>query len=229
METATAFPGNTGQIPNSVAPLAEILRLNGYSTARSVSSTRRRRGRSASPGRPIAGLRIRGSTSSTGSSAARPTSGAPLILTAYGKWIRRRTRRLSLHDGHQHGSTNQAIQLDPKPTVDDAGQAVLHVLRDRVPFTRRIMCRRNGRTVQGPSSTGLGQVSRLKLRAPEEAGRSCLRTPSSPANARRHQGLERAAADETKLFARQDEVFAGLLEHTDHEIGRCREGDRRHR
>ncbi len=32
METATAFPGNTGQIPNNVAPLAEMLRLNGYST-----------------------------------------------------------------------------------------------------------------------------------------------------------------------------------------------------
>src|SRR6202795_4296937 len=32
-ETATAFPGQTGQRPNSVAPLAEILRLNGYSTA----------------------------------------------------------------------------------------------------------------------------------------------------------------------------------------------------
>ncbi len=32
-ETATAFPGNTGQIPNNAAPLAEILRLNGYSTA----------------------------------------------------------------------------------------------------------------------------------------------------------------------------------------------------
>lgn len=32
METATAFPGNTGQIPNSIAPLAEMLRLNGYST-----------------------------------------------------------------------------------------------------------------------------------------------------------------------------------------------------
>ncbi len=32
METATAFPGNTGQVPNSVAPLAEMLRLNGYST-----------------------------------------------------------------------------------------------------------------------------------------------------------------------------------------------------
>jgi arylsulfatase A-like enzyme len=32
METATAFPGNTGRVPNSVAPLAEMLRLNGYST-----------------------------------------------------------------------------------------------------------------------------------------------------------------------------------------------------
>ena len=32
METATAYPGNTGKIPNRVAPLAEMLRLNGYST-----------------------------------------------------------------------------------------------------------------------------------------------------------------------------------------------------
>jgi arylsulfatase A-like enzyme len=33
IETGTAFPGNTGQIPNNVAPVAEMLRLNGYSTA----------------------------------------------------------------------------------------------------------------------------------------------------------------------------------------------------
>ena len=33
LELATAFQGNTGIRPNSVAPLAEILRLNGYSTA----------------------------------------------------------------------------------------------------------------------------------------------------------------------------------------------------
>ncbi len=32
-ETATGFPGNTGQRPNSVAPMAEMLRLNGYSTS----------------------------------------------------------------------------------------------------------------------------------------------------------------------------------------------------
>jgi arylsulfatase len=33
MEVATGFPGNTGIRPLSVAPLAEMLRLNGYSTA----------------------------------------------------------------------------------------------------------------------------------------------------------------------------------------------------
>src|SRR6185295_16939520 len=33
MELATGFPGNTGVRPNSIAPLAEMLRLNGYSTA----------------------------------------------------------------------------------------------------------------------------------------------------------------------------------------------------
>src|SRR4030095_11032206 len=33
MELATAFPGNTGIRPRNVAPLAEMMRLNGYSTA----------------------------------------------------------------------------------------------------------------------------------------------------------------------------------------------------
>jgi arylsulfatase A-like enzyme len=32
-EMATGFPGDTGQIPNTTAPVAEMLRLNGYSTA----------------------------------------------------------------------------------------------------------------------------------------------------------------------------------------------------
>jgi arylsulfatase A-like enzyme len=33
IETGTAFPGNTEQIPQNVAPLAEMLRLNGFATA----------------------------------------------------------------------------------------------------------------------------------------------------------------------------------------------------
>lgn len=33
MEVATAFPGNTGIRPQSITPMAEVLRLNGYSTS----------------------------------------------------------------------------------------------------------------------------------------------------------------------------------------------------
>jgi arylsulfatase len=33
IETGTGFPGNTGSIPQNVTPIAETLRLNGYSTA----------------------------------------------------------------------------------------------------------------------------------------------------------------------------------------------------
>lgn len=33
IQTGTAYPGNTGQIPADVAPVTEILRLNDYSTA----------------------------------------------------------------------------------------------------------------------------------------------------------------------------------------------------
>ena len=33
METATAFPGNTGIRPHSITPMAEVLRQNGYSTS----------------------------------------------------------------------------------------------------------------------------------------------------------------------------------------------------
>ncbi len=74
-ETATAFPGKTGQRPNSVAPLAEMLRLNGYSTAAFGKSHETPPGRSALRARPIAGRPARASTSSTASSAARPISG----------------------------------------------------------------------------------------------------------------------------------------------------------
>ena len=82
-DIATAFPGYTGVRPKSVAPLAEMLRLNGYNTAAfgkwhltplwetSVSGPVRPRGR-----------RAPGSRSSTASSAAKPTSGRRSSTTA---------------------------------------------------------------------------------------------------------------------------------------------------
>src|SRR5437773_10088231 len=72
MELATAFPGNTGIRPQSVAPLAEMLRLNGYSTAAFGKYHETPPGRFPCPARSIVGRHTLVSTSSTALSVARP-------------------------------------------------------------------------------------------------------------------------------------------------------------
>ena len=105
MELATAFPGNTGVRPNSVAPLAEMLRLWGYITAAFGKYHETAPWECQSPARSTAGRRARGSTSSTASSAAKRTSGRPRSTTA--------SRASSTpHDPNYHFTTdmtNQAI------------------------------------------------------------------------------------------------------------------------
>ena len=74
-EIATSAPGYTSRRPNSMAPLAEILRLNGYSTAQFGKCHEVRCGKRVQWARSIAGPRVRGSSTFTDSSPARPTSG----------------------------------------------------------------------------------------------------------------------------------------------------------
>ena len=91
-EMATAMPGSTGQIPNSTAPLAEMLRLNGYATAAFGKWHETATWEAASPARPTAGRCGRASTSSTASLAARPTSGRRCSTMAP-RWSNSRTTR----------------------------------------------------------------------------------------------------------------------------------------
>ena len=75
MESSTAYTGNTGQIPNSVAPLAEMLRLNGYSTGAFGKWHETAAWETSVSGPLTAGRHARASTNSMVSSAARPTNG----------------------------------------------------------------------------------------------------------------------------------------------------------
>ena len=107
MEVATAFPGNTGVRPQSVTPLAEILRQNGYSTA-AFGKYHETAPWEVSRLRSVRSLadRTPASTSSTASSAARPTSGRRWSTTA-------RSQVEVPHDPNYHFTTdmtNQAIQ-----------------------------------------------------------------------------------------------------------------------
>jgi arylsulfatase len=81
-ETATAFPGNTGQRPNNIAPLAEILRLNGYATAM-FGKNHETAVWEVGPSGPTDRWPTRsGFESSMGSWGVRRTNGHPLFITA---------------------------------------------------------------------------------------------------------------------------------------------------
>jgi hypothetical protein len=82
MESATAYPGATGQIPNSVAPLAEMLRLNGYSTGAFGKWHETPAWETSVSGPFDRWPTTRVSTNSTDSSAARPTNGIHSSMTA---------------------------------------------------------------------------------------------------------------------------------------------------
>ena len=76
-----------------------------------------------------------------------------------------------------------------------------------------------GRQVQGASSTRAGTRARGDARAAEGARRGPRRRRAHRAP-RRHPGVGRHAGGLKPVLARQMEVYAGFMEHTDHHIGR---------
>jgi arylsulfatase len=81
-EIATSAPGYNSLRPNTCAPLAEILNLNGYSTAQFGKCHEVPVFEATPIGRTTAGLPARASSASTGSSAARRASTLRRSMTA---------------------------------------------------------------------------------------------------------------------------------------------------
>ena len=74
-EIATSAPGYNSRRPNSMATIAEIVRLNGYSTAQFGKCHEVPVWEASPVGRSIAGPRVRGSNTFTDSSPGKPISG----------------------------------------------------------------------------------------------------------------------------------------------------------
>ena len=151
-ETATAFPGNTGVRPNSVAPLAEMLRLNGYATAAFGKSHET----------PVWELSASGPTdrwpTRAGFDKFYGFLGGETDQWAPTVWDGMTKIQIEEKPGYHFMTdmTNQAIAVGPVGEVADAGQAVLHLFR-----AGRNSCaapRPEGvdRKIQGPVRPGLG-------------------------------------------------------------------------
>ena len=216
METATAFPGNTGQNPNSVAPLAEMLRLNGYSTGAFGKWHETAAWETSVSGPFDRWPTHQGFDKFYGFIGGETDQWYPLI-----------------YDG--------LIKVDPPKmdnyhfTVDMTNQAINWVKAQQSmtpdkPFfvyyaTGRDACAAPraegvGRQVQGPVRQGLGRGPRRNARAPEEAGRDPGKHAAGRRGRRTSRRGTRCRPTERRLFARQAEVFSGFLEQTDAEIGR---------
>jgi len=215
MELATAYPGNTGVRPNSVAPLAEMLRLNGYSTAAFGKY------HETAPWEvSVSGPYDRWPTHSGfdkfyGFIGGETNQWSPAIYDGV-------TRVETPQDPHYHFTvdmTNQAVNwmkaqqsLTPdKPFyvyfAPGATHAPHHAPKEWIEKYK-------GQFDQGWDKLREETFARQKaLGVIPQNAKLTPRPKEIPA-------WDDQTPEQKKLFARQMETFAGFAAHTDHEVGR---------
>jgi arylsulfatase len=215
IETGTAFPGNTGQIPNSVAPLAEMLRLNGYSTG-AFGKWHETAAWEASVSGPFDRWPThQGFDKFYGFLGGETNQWAPFIYD--GVHPVELPEDLDYH--FLTDMTDQAvawIKYQKALTPDrpffvyfapGATHAPHHVPKEWIARWK------------GKFDQGWDELREEILARQVERGIVPEGTPLAP-KPEAIPDWDELSADEKRLFARQAEVFAAYIEMTDHEIGR---------
>ena len=215
METATAFPGNTGQRPESVAPLAAMLRYNGYSTA-AFGKNHETAAWEVSPSGPTDRWPTRsGFDKFYGFMGGETNQWAPALYDGM-------TKIEVPKDSNYHfmtDMTNQAIKwmqsvksLTPdKPFFMYFAPGATHAPH-HVP--KEWIAKYKGKFDQGWDKLREETLARQIKLGVVPADTKLAPKPGAI------KDWNKLTMDEKKLFARQMEVFAGFGEYTDTEIGR---------
>lgn len=214
-ETATTFPGQTGQRPNSVTPVAEMLRLNGYSTA-AFGKSHETAAWEVSPSGPTDRWPTRsGFDKFYGFMGGETNQWAPLIYDGM-------TQVEPSHDPNYNfmtDMTNQAIkwvQAEKSLTPDKpffvyfapgATHAPHHVPKEWI-------AKYKGKFDQGWDKLREETLARQIKLGVVPPGTKLAPKPEVI------KDWNTLSPDEKKLFAHQMEVFAGFGEYADTEIGR---------
>ncbi len=215
METATAFPGNTGQLPNSVAPLAEMLRLNGYSTAAFGKWHETAAWETSVSGPFDRWPTHQGFDKFYGFIGGETDQWYPLVYDGV-------TRVAPPKMDEYHFTvdmTNQAIgwvkaqqSMTPdKPFFVYYATGAVHAPH-HVP-------QRWAQKYKGKFDKGWDAVREESIARQKRMGMIPKDTQLGP-KPEDIEDWDELDTDRKRLFARQAEVFAGFLEQTDHEIGR---------
>jgi arylsulfatase len=214
-EIATAFPGNTGQRPDKVAPLAEMLRLNGYSTG-FFGKNHETAAWEVSPSGPTTRWPTRsGFDKFYGFMGGETDQWAP-----------------SLYDGLTRIETPQYPGYNFMTDMADQAIAWMKFQKALTPEKPFFMYFAPGATHaphhvpkewidknKGRYDAGWDKLREATLARQIEMGvvPKGTRLAAKPKDIKDWDAL---GADEKKLFARQMEVYSGFGEYTDHEIGR---------
>jgi arylsulfatase A-like enzyme len=214
-ETATTFPGNTAVRPQTITPMAEVLRQNGYNTAAFGKY------HETPPWEIcITGPQDRWPTRSGfekfyGFIGGETNQWAPLIYDGI-------TLIETPEDPNYHFTTdmtNQAISwvryqkaLAPeKPFFMYFAPGATHAPH-HVP-------KQWAEKYKGKFDEGWDKIRELTLERQKKLGIVPENTKLAPKPAD-IKDWDKLSADEKKLFARQMEVYAGFAEQTDYEVGR---------
>ncbi len=214
-EMATGFPGATGQVPNSTAPLAEMLRLNGYSTA-AFGKWHETAAWEASVAGPFDRWPTRqGFDKFYGFIGGETNQWAPYLYDGVAP--------VELPDDPDYhfmsDMTDKAVAwvkyqkaLTPdKPAFIYFAPGATHAPH-HVP--KEWIARWQGKFDQGWDKIREESLARQVRMGMVPAGTKL--PPKPPAI----KDWNQLSPDEQRLFARQAEVFAAFVEYTDHEIGR---------
>lgn len=215
IETGTTFPGNTGQIPNEVAPIAETLRLNGYSTA-AFGKWHETAAWEASVSGPFDRWPTRqGFDKFYGFLGGETNQWAPFIYDG--------THQVELPaDPNYHFLTDMTDQtvawikyqkaLTPdKPFFAYYAPGAVHAPH-HVP--QEWIAKWKGKFDQGWDAMRQQILTRQIERGIVPKGTKLAPKPEAIPD------WDSLSADEKRLFTRQAEVFAAFVAMTDHEIGR---------
>ena len=215
MESSTGFPGNTGQVPNSVAPLAEMLRLNGYSTGAFGKWHETAAWETSVSGPFDRWPTHQGFDKFYGFIGGETDQWYPLIYDG----VTRVTPPKMENYHFTTDMTNQAIgwvkaqqSMTPdKPFFMYFATGAVHAPH-HVP--KEWIEKYKGKFDAGWDDAREKTVARQKERGLIPAN---TELPPKPEDIKDWDAL---SADEQRLFIRQAEVFGGFLEQTDYEIGR---------
>ncbi len=215
MELATSFQGNTGIRPTSVTPLAEMLRLNGYSTA-AFGKYHETPPWEVSVSGPYDRWPTRsGFDKFYGFIGGETNQWAPAVFDG--------TIKVEVpHDPKYHFTTdmtNQAmrwVQAQQSLTPDKPFYMYFATGATHAPHhaPKEWIEKYKGKFDQGWDKMREETFARQKsLGVVPQNAQLTARPKEIPA-------WDDQTADQKRLFARQMEAFAGFAEHTDYEVGR---------